>query len=337
VVGLVLLGFGYWGIVVAEVVATVIFVTILGLVRPVIVRLRWDKSAARELFHFGSPIAGSSLLVFLLFNADNFAIGSVVGATALGYYVVAFNWGSLICSILSETVNGVLLPAFAKMQDDLDAMRRLYLRSVASVGFIGVLANTCLLAVGHEFLVVVLGRGTEKWLPALTCLHVLAVYGMIRALTEPLANVAIAVGKTKVLLTANAVAAAIEIVPMLWILWKYGITGIAVLVTVAYLAQVLVYVPFLARELAVRGRDLLRIVVPLAVASGIAVFVGSVALGPSVEPSWFSFGARIIVTGGVFTLLHGLLTSFTVVRDAYALTTSVLANVARNSSVREGS
>jgi lipopolysaccharide exporter len=316
VIGLVWLGFGYWGVVVAEVVATMVLLASLGRTYPWIVRPRFDEGTARALLGFAGPILASNLVVFILFNADNFAIGSLLGATMLGYYAVAFNWGSMICGILYETVNNVLFPAFSKIQDSVADMKRLYLKTVERVGFVAVLVNTCLLASAHDFLVVVQGRGSDKWLPAVTCLQILAVYGMLRALTEPLANVMLTLRKTKTLLKANVVGAVIEIALIVPALLGFGINGVAILVLIAYAAQLWVCGPVLARDLSVRARELVQIVVPLAIASAVSVYVSFAAVPQAVETSWLSFGLRIFVTIAALILVHGALTSFRMLREA---------------------
>jgi len=327
VIGLVLLGFGYWGIVIADIVAAVVFLLSLGWAHPWVLRPGFDKNAARALLNFAAPIFACNLLVFVLFNADNFAIGSVLGATMLGYYVIAFNWGSMICGILGETVNSVLFPAFSKIQKNIDEMRHLYLKTLERVGFVAVLVNTCLLAGAHDFLVVFLGKGSEKWLPAVTCLQVLSVYGMLRALTEPLANVMLALGKTRTLFTANVVAALIELGLMAPALYWYGINGVSVLVLIAYGAQLWLYVPFVLRQLSMRLRELLGIVVPLAIASGVSVYATSLALPHGSEVSWLSLALRVVVTAITVMLVHGVLTSFRIFRDAC----EVVAWIARSS------
>ena len=152
---------------------------------------------------FGVPLLGGGVLVFLVFNMDNFLVGSRMGSAKLGYYALAFTWGSFICGLLSDTVNNVMLPAFSAIQDDTAAMRRWYLKTVDMVGFVAVVANTALLANAHFFLMTFLGKGTDKWLPAATALKILCIYGIMRVITEPLGNCIVARGRTKMLLHAD--------------------------------------------------------------------------------------------------------------------------------------
>jgi lipopolysaccharide exporter len=328
IISLVLLGFGYWGIVIADVAAAAIFVLSLGRGHPWIVRARFDRSVARVLTDFGGPIVATNLIVFLLFNADNFAIGTVLGATMLGYYAVAFSWASMICGLLYEAVNSVLFPAFCRIQENAAEMKRLYLRTVERVGFVAVAVNTCLLTSAHEFLVVVLGQGSGKWLPAVTCMQVLAIYGMLRAMTEPMANVMFALRETKTLLKANVFGAVIELSLMVPALLWYGINGVAILVTIAYVAQLCVSLPLLIRRLSLRVSELLAIVVPLAIASTVC-FGGTLLIAPtSLQPSWVSLGVRLFVTGAALTLLHGMLTSFRLLKEAFKMLAEPRAELA---------
>ncbi len=89
------------------------------------------------------------------------------GAEQLGYYAIAFNWGSLICVLLAGIVHQVLFPTFSKFQHDLLAMKGAYLESLKYVAFIAVPFNLFLAVLGREFLYHILGGNTERWLPAL--------------------------------------------------------------------------------------------------------------------------------------------------------------------------
>ena len=339
IIGLVLGGLGYWGIVLAEIAASVIFVVCLGLARPLTSSLHWDTSEARALLRFGAPIVGSNILVSVLFNADKLAVGGILGATLLGYYVLAFNWGSMMPVILSETVNGVLFPAFAKMQDDLPGMKRLYLKSVETVGYLASLGSACLLVCAHDFLIVVQGRGSDKWLPALTCLQILAVYGMLRAMIEPLANVVFALGKTSVLLpllfnlaTPGSAASA---------RWRSLLCPIARR-TVSQSERtrhswehpsfdgVLRYMGFRKSGVGVSFLLLaavtylfLKLPVPQS-----SVPLHSVARPHDADVSWQSLMVRAVITASTLTLVHGLLTSFRILREAGDAMTAVLRKAA---------
>ena len=78
---------------------------------------------------FGLPLAGASVIVFVVGYADQLVVGSQLGATALGFYVLAFNLASWPVSIFSQPLRSVAPAAFARLQDDPEKMDRAF-RSV---------------------------------------------------------------------------------------------------------------------------------------------------------------------------------------------------------------
>src|SRR5207302_9007570 len=97
---------------------------------------------------------------------------------------------------------------------------------------------------------------------------------------------------------------------------------------VGYATQIFVFLPFLKRELGVHRSDLSGIVLPLLVGSLVATCLGSVAMPQDADPSWYSLLVRGIITASTLTVVHGLLTSFRIVREAGDVMVSVLRKTA---------
>jgi lipopolysaccharide exporter len=194
-IGLALNGAGYWSIVLGNVAATLTLVVCMNIAYPHRVDFSFDVGHARSLAQYGLSLFGSGLVIFALFNADNFLIGLTGGADTLGYYTIAFSWGAMIAVTMSIVVNSVLFPTFSRIQFDRSQLRATYLTALHHISAVGILVNTTLFFIAPELLVVLLGRGTDKWLPALGALRVLCVYGISRVILEPLGSVIMAVGK----------------------------------------------------------------------------------------------------------------------------------------------
>ena len=206
-----LTGWKYWSLVFGNLAAVLTTSLLLRVIRPIKVKLSVRGALSRELLGFGIPILLSNLLAFTVLNIDNFVIGSFLGAAQLGYYAIAFTWSTYSCSTLSETVHSVLFPRFSQSQNNRTELAAMYCRSVRAVMFIAVMGNAALFAISDGFLVTVLGKGNPKWLPALQTLQVLCVYGAIRASVEPIGNVILALGQSKLLLRAVLFPIAIEL------------------------------------------------------------------------------------------------------------------------------
>jgi len=309
VVTLILCGWKYWAVVFADVGANLVANIAIQAARKVPIRFQFDWAVAREYLRFGVPLLGSGILVFLILNMDNFLVGSKMGSSKLGYYALAFTWGSFICGFLYGTVINVMLPTLSAIQDDTAAIRRWYLKTVDMVGFVAVVANTALLANVHFFLVTFLGKGTDKWVPAATALKILCVYGIMRAITEPVGSCIMARGRTKMLLQASALTGPVELLLLLLVLRTGRIELVAAAVLIAYATQAIIYLPYLRREFSISFGDLagqLWQVIP-ALVGGYAI---TSLLPDSLGATFFTLTCRGLFTALVVALIHGLCTRF---------------------------
>jgi lipopolysaccharide exporter len=271
---LVLSGWGYWSIVVGNLAASAAAAVILIAFQRHRTPLIMTVKDAQELIRYGRGLFASGLIVFAIFNADTFLIGSVAGSITLGYYTLAFQWGSMICGVVGAIVHSVLFPTLSRMQRDKEGLRAAYLVVLRYVSLIGILANVTLLLTADAFLYYILGHGSDKWLPALGALKILAVYGMIRVVLEPLGPVLMAVGRTQLLFIGTITAAAIEIIALYPSIKMFGIEGAAVTVTCAYAAQYFVYYPYIKREFGISLGAILHSVAPALVSGAVLVAAG---------------------------------------------------------------
>jgi lipopolysaccharide exporter len=252
----------------------------------------FDVGHARSLAQYGLSLFGSGLVIFALFNADNFLIGLTGGADTLGYYTIAFSWGAMIAVTMSIVVNSVLFPTFSRIQFDRSQLRATYLTALHHISAVGILVNTTLFFIAPELLVVLLGRGTDKWLPALGALRVLCVYGISRVILEPLGSVIMAVGKPGVMFRTNLFVAALE-----------------------YTMQYALYYPFYRRELAVGWRELSAAVAPAAFAAAAVAPVPFFANGVIAEHTAFALILKTLVCVLTYGLAFGSLTRWRLVAD----------------------
>jgi PST family polysaccharide transporter/lipopolysaccharide exporter len=278
-----------------------------------------DVDAARHFINYGVNIFLVGLLSYALLNAGNLVIGAVKGATALGYYTIAFNWGGMICSILIGTVSSVLFPTFAKIQDDRQRLRAAYLKIIEFMAVIAIMANLTLFLTGREFLYFVLGHSTEKWFPSLIAFQILCGFGILKSLLEPGASLMMAIGNTAVPLRATLVAAVVQLSLLYPALRFGGIEGVALLIVLATAVQYLVYFPSLKRSLDLPFRELAGQVRPAVLAmllTGAVVTIASPLLGPL---SLFSLAVKLVLVLLLFLGSYGLLTHWMIFREIMAL------------------
>lgn len=295
--------------------SSVAYVLLLHAVKPSRLRFSFDIAVAKQFFSYGTNIFLIGFVTYALTNSGNFVIGALQGAKALGYFTVAFTWGGMICKIIIGTVSSVLFPTFAKIQDDRERLRSAFLKIFEFVAVISILANLGLFITGRDFLYVVLGHSTEKWLPSLMALQILCGYGIVKSFIEPGANLLMAVGNTTVPFKATLVAAIVQVTLIYPALRFGGIEGVASLLLVSTIIQYVVYVPALKRYLALSFRDIVAKVFP-AVSSMLIVGTMVTCCAPFLgELSYFSFCAKAFLTLFLFIISYGTFTQWRVVRE----------------------
>ena len=219
----------------------------------------------------------------------------------------------MICSILSDVVHSVLFPTFSRMQGDHENLKSAYLKTLEYVSFIAIFANLCILAVSKEFLYFILGHGTDKWLPALMALNILCIYGIIRALLEPVGNVILALGIPKLLAKTALFAGILELIFLYPALIYFGIEGVAIVVTAAYASQYVIYFPHLKRNYNLSFKE--RLSIKPAALSFIVVFVIIFIINimlPSISFMTFLFKLTFCMTS--YLLLYGYITKWKLIK-----------------------
>ena len=248
---LVALGFGVLGLAIGRVAAQLVSSSLQFLLARVVPRYGIDRTLLRPVLAFGLPIAAANLLSWGLLNVDNIILVRVAGATALGYYVLAFNVSSWPMSALSQVVRSISLPYFSRK----GASSR-GLAVVASLAWAGALpAGAVLAALSYPVIDVVYGA---KWLPAAPVLAALGLYGSLRVVFDIFGAYLYSQGKSRPVLWIQILWLIVLVGAMIAATQTYGIVGAG---WVHLVVAVFVILPayFIALTLSgVRVRDLVR-------------------------------------------------------------------------------
>ncbi len=78
-------------------------------------KLHWDKTAIKELLHFGKWIFLSSAIGFIASQGDRLVLGGLLTAEMLGIYSIAFMLSSLPSTIVSQLSHKILFPNFSRI------------------------------------------------------------------------------------------------------------------------------------------------------------------------------------------------------------------------------
>ncbi len=164
-------GFGVWALVIQQIVSQ------SGACIVIYLQTKWrpkgklSRKSFKELIPFGSKILASNFLVQIFLNLRSMIIGRVYTSEALGY----FNRGRQFPQAAMESINGtiqsVLLPVYAREQDNRDTILKMVRTSIQLTSFIIFPLLTGLACVAEPLVRLLL---SDKWLPCVPFLQLFA-------------------------------------------------------------------------------------------------------------------------------------------------------------------
>lgn len=218
------------------------------------IRLHYRFAEARKLLTFGAHTIGAILADFVSRNLDSLIVGGVLGATALGYYAMAYQivrapdmlisgpFYLYIFTAVARTAQGASREA---MQDLAAAGLRLGSAALAPL-FVG-LALVADLAVE-----LVLG---EKWLAAIRPLRFLAAAGFFFCMCSIIATTFMGLGRTGLRLKLSILLGVVTIATVAAVV-RFGLQPVSAAAAAAMAVVCAVYLHVLARDLKMPHRRL---------------------------------------------------------------------------------
>jgi PST family polysaccharide transporter len=207
-IGMAMANAGVWSLVGAALTSQ--SVTFIGLLWA---RPEWHRIAGprahvrRNALRFGLSVAGGSAVWTFALQGDNVMVGRVLGATALGLYAFAYNYGVLPGALIGSTVTDVALAGFSNERSDRGRVA-LFTQLVRVGAAIASPLVFVAMAIAPAAIRIVLG---SEWVGATRPLQVILVVGWIRGVL-PTESLLRSKGLVKVELKVGLVAAPATIV-----------------------------------------------------------------------------------------------------------------------------
>ncbi|MFM2165051.1 MAG: hypothetical protein RL325_1488 [Planctomycetota bacterium] len=261
------------------------------------IELGRDAEATKELAGFAGRAAGVPFLIMLSTSAPSLILGRIAGLDVLGIYSLAQRLCSLPTEIALPIFGTVLTPAYAGIKDDLDRVRRIWLKTLTGVAILVMPIVSGLVVLDERLPLVLYG---EKYTGSSGLVSMIAVVGLVSSLSSCCGPMFWGLGRPQ--LDRWSIAIRLVVIAGLAPVaaWKGGATAFAGAVAVAHLAGLAYCLVVARRIVSARRREVLRALVPGAALGGAALALGalaragveSLALG---EP--FVVGAVLAVSG----------------------------------------
>ncbi len=250
-------------------------------------RWRFDFRSLRPLWRNGTAILGVRAVQYLRANVDRLIVGITLGASALGIYSLAHMVVEGVRLQVAAVIDRVMLPAFSRLQDDRSSMGTQYLAAVrawtttllpaflAAALFAPNVVEACL---------------DPAWWPAAEPLRILALCGVVYAISGPCSEVLQAVGRPGTLLRITWLNLVLVALPGIW--WmstRHGVSGAASAFTLAFAFQRMAIAWAAIRCIGTLGlRNLMGAIAPACLLCA-ALATGYMILGSTASPYLHAF------------------------------------------------
>lgn len=163
-------------------------------------RPRFSRQSARRLWAFSAPLLFNGFLIFIATQSDRVIISRYLGLADLGRYTVVLLLGWYPSSTIALYLSSMYLPLLAAARDDSELMRK-----TANQLESGAMLLALALAVGFAFFVppllpVIFGQKFAAGAEVVTLLGLVTSWRMMKSAPT---TVAIAIGRTKIMLVNN--------------------------------------------------------------------------------------------------------------------------------------
>ena len=296
-------GFGITSFSIAVLLRGVVGLSAIYFLKPWIPGLALSRASLKKLLSYGVPYQANTLLATLKDDGMTVVLGTILGPAGIGLLGWAQKWAYAPLRFFMDHVLKVTFPAFARMQEAREDLKRSLTRSIFFICFLvfPTLAGLLILA---PILVSVIPR-YGKWEPALMALSLIGINTLFAAVTTQLTNLLNAIGKIKITFKLMVMWTVLTwlFVPALAL--KYGVNGAAfgyALVGASSLVAIYIARRFVAFSI------LESVVRPLAASLVMAIvlfFVRSF-LPLSMTSVWFLIALGIAIYGASIYLLVGV-------------------------------
>ena len=178
-----------------------------------------------SLIRYGMTLNLGSLIWFTNSNADAAVIASRLGATALGYYSLAFQIISMPADKLAASVNQIAFAVYCRLQSGPDGLARACIRVISLLFAVTAPALIGLALVAGDVVPMLLGA---QWQPAVLPLQLLAPTGCMIVVASTLPPLLNALGRPGVVLYYSVLRATIFPLAFLFMGWIAGVVGVCI-------------------------------------------------------------------------------------------------------------
>jgi len=201
----------------------------------------FDKDKLFDVLGKGKWLTATGIFQYLYQNIDDVVVAKMVNVSTFGIYDMAYRISMLPITEISDVIGRVTFPVFVHMNTEIERLRTAFLKSFILTAAIVIPIGLIFYIFSKEIVLLLLG---SQWIQASEILKVLALIGVIRALTQTAVPVLYALNKQDIMTKISILNFLIIAIVIFPAVSAYGVIGAAYAAVISHLLAVpyLIYV-----------------------------------------------------------------------------------------------
>jgi O-antigen/teichoic acid export membrane protein len=208
-------------------------------------KLHFNAKDLKGFVSFGLYEMGRKSINYFNSRVDQLIIGKMLGATDLGYYSLAFNLIIMPVSRINPILTRVAFPIFAKVQDDLNKLKKGFFESIKYLTLINFPLLIGLAVLAEPFVLVVYGK---QWTNSILLIQILAFVAIFRSIGNPCGSLILAKGRPDLGFKWNLFILFVS-PPAIYLSAQYSIYAVAFTLFLLQIIYFVLYYPFILKPL----------------------------------------------------------------------------------------
>ena len=247
-------GYSYWALVSAIVVGRMIRLVLALRAVPQALSLDFSRSDAKDLLGIGIGFSLGRMTNYCALVGDNFVVGKLLGAQALGLYTRAYQLMTAPATYFGQVLEKVLFAALSQRQNEPEKIAKYYVYGIEMCSLISISGAVLLSVAAPEVVTVLFG---PQWLGAVPAIQILAFGVYFRTCYKNSDTVIRAMGAVYKLASQQSVYAALVIGGAIFGS-RWGIEGVAAAVLFAVFSNFAMLSVFCGRKLSLPWSEFVR-------------------------------------------------------------------------------
>ena len=206
--------------------------------------IRFEKEKVKKVIARGKWITFAGIFEYLFQHLDDIVVGRLLGTAPLGLYQQAYRVSTLPISEVGEVFNKVTFPTYTKISEDRERLKKAFLKVTSVISLLVIPFGLALFFFAKEVVLILLG---DKWLEAVGALKVLAIFGILKAISNSAYSLFLSLKKQEIITLITFVGILGLAIPLIPLINRFGIVGAGYATIIGTLVGIPIGIYFLFR------------------------------------------------------------------------------------------